>query len=160
MIATIMMTMALMGFVPANVLVDEQANTSTNHTAWFASVPQTHRSAFLRRFDKVVNLREQAAWADLYNLRYSNDGLTKAQFEKSMSVLDQLIEFRPMIVFYVPPSQSWVIKGCAQYRDKSGRVYSAPSSMHGFYSDGLWLFGDIGIDITQTNSPKSFPCTT
>ena len=128
-----------------------QSTSDASGDGWSAPIPKKDRPTFLFGFKKVISLRKQQAWSDLYDLLNHDDGVTREQFAKNMNRLDALVEFQPRAMFYVPSSNAWAIKGCGRYRKLSGQRYSVPSVMHAYCDAGhRWLYGDLAVETDKS----------
>jgi hypothetical protein len=131
--------------------LQSQSSAVKTEAKWYGSVPETERQAFLSRFEQVIILRKDGAWSDLYDRRYNHGNETKQEYVATRSQWHTLIWFHPKRAFYYPPEDSWVIKGCARYRDPAGKEYLAPSVMHAYLVSQQWLFNDLSVIVGKSS---------
>ena len=63
-----------------------------------------------------------------------------------MRKVDRLLNFQPLSMTYIEPSNKWIIKGKARF-SHLGQEYSADCSMRAFQVNGEWLFDNLAIDV-------------
>ena len=106
-----------------------------------ASLPDSQRENFRNALGSMVDLEVSGDWASVYDRFYDNEqGLTKEAFVKQRHHL-QVLGFVPISATYIPPSELWWIKGCAEFsppmlRHKDGIV----SAIQAKLIDGKWRF--------------------
>jgi hypothetical protein len=95
----------------------------------YAAVPEADRQELRTALEALLALEKSGDWGAVYDQFYLNDtGLTKKQFIDKRHRLKVAV-FVPKQIYYVPPSQTWVVSGCA--------VFSPPLSLLGGRSGGF-----------------------
>ncbi len=125
----------------------QSATVPTLSSSWCASLPASERQTFLQIFNGAISLREHGDWSGLYDLMHNAEGYSRAQFSRKMSALNPLVDFQPVSITYIPPSDKWLIKGNGRFRSRSGREHLAHCSMQAYELNNRWLFDDIAIDV-------------
>ena len=81
----------------------------------YAAVPDADRQEFRTALEALIALEKSGDWGEVYERFFSNDrGMTKEQFIKQRGKL-RITAFAPKQIYYVPPSESWVVSGCAEF---------------------------------------------
>ena len=89
----------------------------------YAAVPEADRQEFRAAVKALLALEKSGDWGAVYDQFYLNDGgLTKKQFIENRHHL-QIAVFVPQQIYFVPPSEKWVVSGCA--------VFSPPLALLG-----------------------------
>jgi len=121
--------------------------TTQTTSTWYSRLPRQDQEQFLKTYDSFIDLRKRRDWKRLFELFQNEENLSESEFERIMNSLHPLMDFRPKAMFYVPPSEEWIITGEASFRKNEGSEYWAPSRMHAKKVHSRWRFSDIAIDV-------------
>jgi hypothetical protein len=95
----------------------------------YAAVPEADRQELRTALETLLALEKSGDWGAVYDQFYVNDGgLTKKQFINERHRL-HVVAFVPQQIYFVPPSEKWVVSGCA--------VFSPPPTLLGGRRGGV-----------------------
>jgi hypothetical protein len=81
----------------------------------YAAVSDADRQELRTAVETLLALEKSGDWGAVYDQFYLNDGgLTRKQFIDKRHRL-HIAAFVPKQIYYVPPSQNWVVCGCAVF---------------------------------------------
>jgi len=111
----------------------------------FDAVPIADRESLREAVSKSVSYQINRNWAAMYELYDNQKNKSLEQFVRDMKTRIKLVEFNPKAVAYIPPSDHWLIEGCAVFAydigDK-GTVDAVISARH--LPDG-WRLSEVAI---------------
>jgi|HubBroStandDraft_1064217.scaffolds.fasta_scaffold00930_18 hypothetical protein len=106
----------------------------------YVSVPESQRQQFKTALENLITLEHSGNWGEIYDKFYLNEtASTKDQFVEKRH-RQRVVTFVPQKIYYVPPTQSWTVSGCA--------LFSPRPAVFGKGSDGL--ISDFSAKHTQT----------
>jgi hypothetical protein len=130
----------------------------------YSPVPESERQEFRTAVESLLALEKTGDWGEVYDRLYLNDrGLSKKQFVDQRNHL-QVVAFVPRQISHIPPSQDWMVSGCA--------VFSPPPHLLGKRTSGVisdfdakrsasgWRFGaPPAITLYEISSGSVRSCT-
>ena len=139
---SLMFTLALLG-------IAQKTSPGGHDVSLYESLPQAERIPFREGLERVLSLHKAGKWSELYDYVDTDVPMSKEQFIKENSGGSALVEFQPKVVTYIPPSDSWLVTGCAEFREPSGKVFFAFSSVRARHTDKGWRFRDVAIELLK-----------
>src|SRR5256885_1701926 len=81
----------------------------------YQKVPEDRRQSLREAVDNLIGAEQRADWKAVYQLRERTPGETEADFLRYAARGRPLREFRLTKIVFIPPDDSWVIRGCASF---------------------------------------------
>ncbi len=85
----------------------------------FHAVPADKQQQLKEAVLKQVEYQKKRKWKEIYAVYDNERNISYQQFLNERSHEIELLDFTPLSVAYVPPSNRWVIDGCAHFNWKS-----------------------------------------
>jgi hypothetical protein len=141
--AALRISLVFVLFVPG---VAQTLNGGEHAVSIYEPLPEVERRLFIDGLRKIIALRKSGKWSELYDYVDADVPISKQQFIERMKIADSLVSFEPAAVTYIPPSDSWLVTGCAEFKKPSETVLLAFSSVRGRHTDQGWRFTDVAIE--------------
>jgi len=140
-------------------IVGTQRQTTASNDQVYDPVPNDQRVLLKHALAELVDAERGANWKSVFALIDHEPGETEESFVDKMRHARRLKDFSPSKISFYPPSESWLVTGCAVFGN-AGNGEGEEANVHARWEGSRWYLSVVAIQlIGPENKTKTRHCS-
>ena len=112
----------------------------------YQQIPEDRRQLLRETVDNLIGAEQRADWKAVYQLLDRKPGETKEDFLRQAKRGGPLREFRLTKITFIPPDDSWVIRGCASFGGDL-KEHGHLANITAKWRDSRWYVSPVAFEL-------------